>query len=59
MRAGGGLMLVRRNLEVETYIIFAKVFLVGYREASIIIIKKEEIAREEVGGVELPSLITL
>jgi hypothetical protein len=59
MRVGGGLILVHRNLEVETYIIFAKVFLVGYREASIIVIKREEVAREEAGGVELPSLVAL
>jgi hypothetical protein len=52
-------MLVYRNLKVETYIIFTKVFLIDYREALIIVIKRKEIAREEVRGVELPSLVAL
>jgi hypothetical protein len=50
---------VRENLEVEIYTIFTRVFLVGCKEASIIVVEREEVVREEVGGVELPSLVTL
>jgi hypothetical protein len=50
---------VCENLEVEIYTIFTRVFLVSYKEVSIIVIEREEVAREEVGGVELPSLVTL
>jgi hypothetical protein len=50
---------VRENLEVKTYTIFTRVFLVGYKEVSITVAKREEVAREEVRGVELPSLVAL
>jgi hypothetical protein len=57
IRAGVGLILVRENPEVETYAVFARAFSAGCKEASIAVAEREEAAREEAGGVELPGLV--